>query len=158
MKSRAKRKVTKKAAKSTKVKAAVTPEKAASTKLKAKANRMKVLYRLSLDDLKAIIDYQKNHPVLYILLGPMNGLRDGTDHNHRTGLIRGRLDWRVNRAYGLLEKARPNDLPQVLRALADFHENPPAIAALGEERYGLIGAAKYKKKMVYGPPVRQATK
>jgi hypothetical protein len=36
--------------------------------------------------------------------------------------------------------------------LADYAENPPAIAALGAPRYGLIGKAQRKKKMIYGPP------
>ena len=32
----------------------------------------------------------------------------------------------------------------------EYLANPPAIAALGERRYGLIGKAKSKKKMIYG--------
>jgi hypothetical protein len=52
----------------------------------------------------------------------------------------------------LLEKVRPLSLPTLLRALAEYHENPPATQALGKKTFGLIGHAKYKKKMVYGPP------
>ena len=75
----------------------------------------------------------------------------GTDHDHATGLIRGRLDWRINRAYGLLDKIKGIDIPKVLRALALYHEEPPAVTAIGPH-YGLIGKAQYKKVMVYGPP------
>jgi hypothetical protein len=107
-----------------------------------------VLFRLTPEDHAAILKFQKKHPVFKHLLGH----RLGTDHSHKTGLIRGLLEWRINRAYGLLEKVAPDNLPAVLRALADFHENPPAVTALGEKRYGLIGQAKYKRKMVYGPP------
>jgi hypothetical protein len=106
------------------------------------------LFRITPEELDKIIEFQKKHPIYRVLLGKL----EGTDHCHTTGLVRGRLEWRINRAYGLLEKAFPNNLPEVLRALAYYHENPPAIKALGEKRYGLIGQAKYKKKMVYGTP------
>lgn len=109
---------------------------------------MWVLFRLTAEDHKKILEFQKNHPVYKLLLGT----RLGTDHCHKSGLIRGHLEWRLNRAYGLIEKAFPHNLSAVLRALADFNDNPPATLALGEKRYGLIGQAKYKKVMKYGPP------
>jgi hypothetical protein len=99
-------------------------------------------------DLQKIDEFQKKHPTYKLLLGKLLG----TDHDHKTGLIRGRLDWRLNRVYGLLERAFPDNLSEVLIALALYHEEPPAVIALEEERYGLIGEARYKKKMVYGPP------
>lgn len=76
----------------------------------------------------------------------------GTDHCHRTGLIRGRLDWRLNKALGVIEKFAPTKTSAVLRALAEYLDHPPATTALGHPTYGLIGKAQYKKKMVYGPP------
>lgn len=109
---------------------------------------MWVLFRLRPEEHLQILEFQKKHPVYKLLLGS----RLGTDHDHKTGLIRGHLEWRLNRAYGLIEKAFPHNLSAVLRALADFNDNPPATLALGGRRYGLIGQAKYKKKMVYGPP------
>jgi hypothetical protein len=111
----------------------------------ANERRLHVLYRITGKEQKAIEDYQAAHPTLKYLLGR----HMGTDHDHASGLIRGRLDWRINKAYGLIEDI-PN-LPAVLRALADYHESPPAVAVLGR-RYGLMGLAKYKKEMLYGPP------
>lgn len=122
--------------------------KSAIAKLKAKARRLWVLYRLTPEEHARIRQFQKDHPVYSQLLGRL----EGTDHNHITGEVRGKLDWRVNRAYGLLEKAFPKNLSEVLKALAVYHDAPPAELALGEKRYGLIGQAKYKKRMVYGPP------
>ena len=112
---------------------------------KAKRKRLWDLYRITPEERAKIRDFQSNHKIYKLLLGK----NEGTDHNHKSGLIRGILDWRINRAYGLLEKVCP-DLPAMLRALATYHENPPAVLAIGV-KYGLVGQAKYKKKMVYGP-------
>lgn len=125
-----------------------TSRKGQDKRLKAKDRRLRTLYRISLDEQNKIEEFQRSHPIYRVLLGK----NLGTDHNHKTGQIRGRLDWLINRAYGLMEKSCPDNLAEVLRALAVYHENPPAELALGEKRYGLIGLAKYKKKMVYGPP------
>lgn len=104
-------------------------------------------YRITPEEQQAIDKFQAGHPVFNVLLGR----RLGTDHNHKTGLIRGRLDFRINQAYGRIENAFPHNTAAVLRALADFHESPPATTVLGAPRYGLLGKAKYKRKMVYGP-------
>jgi len=112
------------------------------------ARRLWVLYRITLAEQKSIEEFQANHSAFKLLLGK----RLGTDHDHSTGLIRGRIEWRINRALGLLEKASGKNISAALRALADYMDNPPATTALGGPRYGLIGLAKYKKKMVYGPP------
>jgi len=106
-----------------------------------------LLYKITPEEQKRIEEYQAVHPQFKYLLGN----RMGTDHNHATGLIRGRLDWRINKAYGAIENAFPNHTAQVLRALARYHEEPPAVTVIGP-RFGLIGRAQVKKKMVYGPP------
>ena len=111
------------------------------------ARRLWVLYRLKPEERAAVRAFQATHPAFRLLLGS----NEGTDHNHATGLQRGLLDWRINKAYGALEKARPANLSAVLRALAEYHDAPPAVTVLGE-RYGLMGQAKYKAKMLYGPP------
>lgn len=113
---------------------------------KAQDRRLKLLYRISLEEQKKIEEYQRKYG-----FGILMGNNMGTDHCHASGLIRGRLDWRINKAYGLLENIKDKHLPDVLRALANYHESPPAVSAIGF-RYGLIGRAKRKRKMVYGPP------
>ncbi len=113
----------------------------------AKNNRLMKLYRITLSERNKIREFQASHPMFKLLLG---GRAEGTDHCHKTGLIRGILNWRINRAYGILENACRENLPEVLRALALFHEAPPATTVLGGNRYGLLGKAMYKKKMVYG--------
>lgn len=114
---------------------------------KAKDRRLMRLYRISLAEQKKIERFQKEHPCFRWLLG--NNM--GTDHCHSTGLIRGRLDWRINKAYGLLEKVAVGEkLSRLLMALALYNDAPPAVEALGGPRYGLIGQARVKKNMVYG--------
>lgn len=116
--------------------------------VKALARRLWVLYRLTPAEQKEIERFQGEHSGFRLLLGG----HMGTDHDHATGLIRGRLEWRINKALGLLERVAPARTAAVLRALADYLDNPPAVQALGRPVYGLIGQAKYKKVMLYGPP------
>ena len=126
--------------------------KTSSAKAKVrKARRLFALFRLTLEEREKLEAFQKVHPTFSKLLGK----RLGTDHCHKTGLIRGVLDFRINRAYGMIEQAFPKNIPVVLRALADYHEKPPAEQALNGKRYGLIGKARHKKKMVYGPPTKK---
>jgi len=118
-------------------------------KMKRNAKRLWDMYRITPEEQMAIKKFQEEHPMYKLLLGKHNG----TDHNHKTGLIRGIMDWRINVAYGLLEKIQNVNLSALLQALIVFHEHPPAELVLGEKRFGLLGIAKYKKKMIYGPPL-----
>lgn len=94
----------------------------------------------------AIDQFQRRTSPYDILLG--NHL--GTDHCHLSGLIRGRLDFRLNRALGIVESVGRERSADVLRALAHYLDHPPAVLAIGK-KYGLIGQAKAnKKKLVYG--------
>jgi hypothetical protein len=77
--------------------------------LKALARRLWVLYRLTIDEQKEIERFQGEHSGFRLLLGQ----RMGTDHNHKTGLIRGRLEWRLNRALGMFEAAAPTNPTKV---------------------------------------------
>ncbi len=67
------------------------------------------------------------------------GNRLSTDHRHKDGLIRGLLCARCNRLLGKIEDPRWQATPAIIRALADFMENPPAIRALGYEHFGYPG-------------------
>lgn len=114
---------------------------------KAKRKRLWDLFRITLEEHNAVEAYQKKHPLFNVLVGTWNG----TDHDHETGLIRGRLDFRLNKLLGFVESVDKENAANILRALAEYIDHPPAVTVIGL-RYGLIGKAQYKKKMVYGPP------
>ena len=55
------------------------------------------------------------------------------DHDHRTGEVRGVIDFNANNLLGVIERkfysycsGKPEDLPNVLRRIADFLERPPS--------------------------------
>lgn len=112
----------------------------------AKDARLKKFFRTSLDEYRAIEKFQLDSAEFAPVLGTT---RRGLDHCHETGLIRGILDWRVNRALGIIENAFKLDSAAVLRAMAAYVECYPAPLVIGR-RYGIIGQAKNKLKMVYG--------
>jgi hypothetical protein len=112
---------------------------------KSKRKRLWKLFRITLEEQQQIDEYQrKTHPY-YLLMGQ----HLGTDHNHLDGLVRGRLDFRLNRALGIVESVGRERSAEILRALAHYLDHPPAVLAIGK-KYGLIGQAKVKRKMVYG--------
>ena len=117
---------------------------------KARARRLMKFFRISLDEALAVRDYQERHGGLCLLLAD-EGKRESFDHRHADGLLRGWLACMLNRAYGIIERLYPDNTGDVLRALADYHDNPPAQRLLGP-RFGIMGRAIYKKKMLYGPP------
>jgi hypothetical protein len=128
-----------------------TPEERAA---KAKAQRLWKFYRVTQEEQATVEQYQRSSKYLSVLLE--RGNPDDktpallfTDHDHDTGLFRGRLAYLINKALGTFESSYKARTPIVLRALADYLENPPAVSAIGP-RYGLIGRAKQKKHMVYG--------
>lgn len=116
---------------------------------KAKDRRLQKLFRITLAERKLIEEFQRKHPVYRWLLGK----RMGVDHRHSSGRVSGLLEWRINRAYGLLESIDTAHCGEILDALALYHRENPATLALGYTPYGLIGKAKMgKKKPVYGSP------
>lgn len=112
--------------------------------------RVLALYNVTKEELKRIEHFQRSHEVYKLLLGK----RLSTDHDHATGHIRGRLDWRLNQAYGDFERRAPapDDFDRLMDALKQYHRYPPADIVLGGKRYGLIGQAIRKKHPLYGPP------
>src|SRR5262249_11958404 len=101
-------------------------------------------YRLTEDDYKIILAHQGGRCA--ITGKPPLNVSLNVDHDHGTGLIRGLLSPWANKGLSYFD-----DSPALLRAAANYLENLPAVEALGK-RYGLIGRAAHKKKMVYGPP------
>lgn len=108
-------------------------------------------YRITPEDYATIKGYQGKDPVFQLLLGK-GKMKDAVEHRHADGLIRGLMAPMLNRAYGIIERLYPQNTSNILRALAAFHDSPPATEALGSPRYGIIGVAKSKKKPVYGSP------
>lgn len=113
---------------------------------RAKDRRLQKLFRTTLEEYSKIEEFQKKSK-FKILLGKKNGY----DHHHASGRCRGILDWRLNRALGLVESVAKNEgeAAEILRVLSEYLVSPPAVEVLGE-RFGLIGQAKVKKKMIYG--------
>lgn len=112
----------------------------------ARAKRLWDLYRLTPETHQQILDYQLQHDFA-VLTGTG---RTNVDHRHSDGLVRGLLNWQINKGMGLIERAvAPDQLVWTLQCLTEFYAHPPAIRAIGPT-FGLIGQAKYKRKMVYG--------
>lgn len=111
-----------------------------------RANSYQTLYRITIPEYDSVLLFQRG-----VCAGcgrPPGPRRLAVDHDHKTGLIRGLLCWRCNNALGKID----DDISR-LRSLVGYLETPPATVALGSPRYGLLGRAKRKKKMVYGPPI-----
>lgn len=117
---------------------------------KSKAARLKRFFRITPAEAERVRVYQEWHPQ-YSLLLAKEGKLESFDHRHKDGLLRGWLAIMLNKAYGHIENLYGEDTSKVLRALADYHDSPPAKELLGA-RYGIIGLAKKKAKYVYGPP------
>jgi hypothetical protein len=110
------------------------------SKLTPRQKRDALLYNLRPGDRELIAAYQGGRdPVTGQTLKP----NANCDHDHKSGLIRGLLNPMTNK---LLIDNR-----QTLINTLKYLENPPAVAALGEKVYGLIGKAQRKKVMKYGP-------
>lgn len=75
-------------------------------------------YGLSKEDHDRIFEFQGG---VCAITGKKMPYNLAVDHDHKTGYVRGLLSKSAN---GLLRKARDN--PAVLRAAADYLENPPA--------------------------------
>lgn len=102
-----------------------------------KEKRIKNLFNLSMDDFHKLGDScpicsrkgkTKSNPV---------------DHEHKTGLIRGRICSRCNRGLAWFQ-----DSPELLRKCADYLENPPASRILGRDVFGRTGRVNKKKKRI----------
>lgn len=128
------------------------PKTDAEKSADAKRKRLWMFYRITPEEQVEIENYQRTHDMA-ILMGESED-STGTDHDHTSGLIRGRLDFRLNKALGILEqyaKSAKTDLKDILDRLSAYMLFPPATSVLGP-RYGLIGKAQKKKRMVYGSP------
>lgn len=109
----------------------------AADALKRRVARLKRLFDLTLPDYDRIVYVQLG--VCAICKRPPKNLPLGVDHCHRTGLLRGGLCGQCNR---LLAFARDNQ--ELLYEAAEYLRAPPAVVALGGERYGRRGRVTNK--------------
>ena len=131
---------------------AQTPEQRRSS---AKRTRLWTLYRITPEEEATVEKFQRTAYGPYdILLEKGNRSTEArlyNDHNHVTGLYRGRLAYLINKGLGTIEGTYKEFTPAILRSLAYYLDNPPASIALQEDRYGMTGKAKINKKVkIYG--------
>jgi hypothetical protein len=101
-------------------------------------------YGLTLDDFQRLLVYQGG--VCYICgRPPREGKNLHVDHDHKTGLTRGLLDWQCNR--GL--RAYRDDPAKFAKA-AEYLSRPPAVAVLGA-RIGTVGPTTKKRRKKKAP-------
>ena len=114
------------------------------------------MYKITLEEQDIVEEYQRHDPDFAVLLtkgDPKETALLFNDHNHVTGLYRGRLAYLINKGLGTIEGVYKERTPQILRALARYLDSPPATECIGL-RYGMLGRAKLnKKKPIYGPPI-----
>jgi hypothetical protein len=108
-----------------------------------RANLMWAYYRLTPEEYEIVLKFQGG--VCAIAKTPPKSRRLAIDHSHKTGELRGLLSPTINKGLAYF-----NHDPVLLRAAADYLENPPLPQALGKRVFGVLGKARWKKKMIYG--------
>jgi len=109
----------------------------------ARTKRLWELYRLTPAQYDLILAFQGG---ACAISGRLPGKqRLNVDHDHKSGLIRGALSPWINKGLSFFD-----DDPYLLRRAANYLENPPAVTALGQKVFGLIGRAQRKRVMMYG--------
>lgn len=100
--------------------------------LRAKELRIKRQFNLSLDEYNLLGN-------VCAICGRTGKTREvAVDHDHKTGLIRGRLCMRCNKGIAMF-----GDNPVLLSNAWDYLEYPPAVGLL-ERRYGRTGRVNKK--------------
>lgn len=105
-----------------------------------KEKRDKIIYNLLPGERDKIRKYQFNRDPI---TGAPLSEHAHMDHDHRDGKLRGLLNPLTNKL--LIDDEKK------LAAMLDYIRHPPAPLALEETVYGVLGRARHKKKMRYGP-------
>ena len=111
---------------------------------KVRNKRLKDFFNLTEEEWQRISDYQK---AVCAITGKKqkSGKRLATDHDHKTGLIRGHLTSESNRLLGKIERQWT---VKQMQAAIDYLLHPPAVRALGKEVYtfpGRLGTKRFRK-------------
>ena len=106
--------------------------------------RRRAIFNITSEEYEKILEYQNG--VCFISQKvPKTSLH--VDHCHKTGRVRGLLDPWINKGLSFFR-----DDPVMLRRAAEYLENPPVTAALGEDVYGVVGRVSRKaSRRRYGP-------
>lgn len=104
-----------------------------------RASRLRSQFNISVEEYDQILDAQGG--VCAVCKKPPTTKRLAVDHDHATGLIRGLVCWWCNKLIGAA-----NDDAERLRSASDYLLEPPAVAALGEPRYGRTGRVNKKRR------------
>lgn len=111
----------------------------------ARDKRLRELFNISADEWDAILEFQGGVCALCAEKNSRYGRNKGkpkplnTDHDHKSGLTRGILCVGCNR------KIPEWMTIEWLEAVLKYLKKPPAIRALGEERYGRKGRVTNKR-------------
>jgi len=92
-----------------------------------------------------------------LTLAPLSD-RANCDHRHSDGLVRGLLNPITNKLLAAAERLIGPDVEAGIERLRCYLLKPPAPRALGEPVFGLLGQARVKGKMRYGPDGRRVPK
>jgi Recombination endonuclease VII len=112
----------------------------------ARASRYRGLYNITIEEYDKILAFQNGKCAICGKVAKVTQNRLAVDHCHKSGLIRGILCWHCNRAIGSFG----DDQSRIWMAFL-YLFSPPAIMALKERRYGIVGRVKKKaKNRVYG--------
>lgn len=88
-------------------------------------------FNLTAEMWQRIYDYQKG--LCGVCHEPLENRIANTDHEHKTGLVRGIACFNCNRSI------REYFTIDFVTKILDYLKNPPATAALGRSHYGLAG-------------------
>lgn len=120
-----------------------TPTELATSR-RSRSRRLKALFNITLAEYDRVLAYQGG---VCAISGLATSKALVIDHDHRSGRVRGCLNWNVNRSLAAFR-----DNPEWLRRAADYLEHPPVSAALGEDVYGVMGSVTRKaSNRRYGP-------
>ncbi len=97
-----------------------------------RASRLGRQFALTVAEYEEILEHQGG--CCAVCGRPPCNVRLAVDHSHRTGEVRGLLDYSCNHALGVFR-----DREDLLLAAAKYLQHPPAEEALGGKRWGLRG-------------------
>jgi hypothetical protein len=98
-----------------------------AAKMKNRDAYLRRTYGITLDQYNELLASQDGHCACCPFTPKEGQLPLNVDHDHKTGFVRGLLCWKCNK-HGVGQH-RTGDL---LRAYADYLDNPPAFAVIGQ--------------------------